>query len=416
MNASFTRQLRGGQGAFSRENLENADLPQLPPEQVEPALAETDTVVAEVETEVPAAVAELDEGTDAITEVEGDADTLEATAQILEDAIAAEPVTDPANPEAEPTPGEIPADVEPAGAEIADLAIEAIANKYNIARPARISAESFASGSARVATYAALSKEAFEGAKELRARAVEGIKKLIEWFKNLIKSVFDKRTQLEKRIAALTSSANSLSGEVAADAKIKVGGWGAVVGDAVAADPAPALKELVSFVNEFGQIAKIGGKTIAETGDVAEVDLNPKKLAGMTLKFSATGGKYSVTKEQTGKPEAMEVAPLNSASIKAVLRDAHKALKSLTMAEANFEVLIKDMEGAYGTLKSAVTGKEGGEKVDRSAVIARYQAFSKLSGSVSAVALAVIGNAVSVVEKSMAAHKAPAAAPAAAAA
>ena len=44
--------------------------------------------------------------------------TLEATAQILEDAIAAEPVTDPANPEAEPTPGEIPADVEPAGAEI----------------------------------------------------------------------------------------------------------------------------------------------------------------------------------------------------------------------------------------------------------------------------------------------------------
>ncbi len=418
---SFTKQLRAGQGAFSRESLEGADLPVVPVEEVEATLA--DTVVADTETEVPAAVDQLDEGMEAVADTEGDANTLENTAQILEDAVSADPVVDPDAADAgatDPVVGEAPTDVEPAAAEIADLAIESISRKYALTRPSRLAVESFATPAARIATYRALSKEAFEGAKELRARAAKGLKKLIEWFKGLIAQLTDKRVRLGKRIGALNTAVDGLKGDVKADAKIKVGGFGAVLGDAVSADPLPALKELTNFVNELGALGKIAAKGMADVGEIAEVDVNPKKLGGVTLKYSAAGGKFAVTKEQAGTTEPVEVAPLGQAAMKAVLRKAYNALKSLTFAEENFKTLIKGMDSAYAQAKSATSGKEddpayykGRAKFD---AVQDYQALSKVAASVTSISLAVIANAVSVVEKSVKAYGAPAAEPKAAAA
>lgn len=452
---SFTKQLRAGQGAFSRESLEGSDLPVVPVEEVEATLA--DPVIAEVEGELPAAVADLEEGAAVIAETEDDATTLENTAQILEDAISADPVIDPDSADAvaaaaaaaaqgqdaaatadaaaaAAAPGEggddaaaaagadttgdavgAPEDVEPAAAEIADLAIESIARKYSLARPARLSAESFSSAAARIATYRALSKEAFEGAKELRARAAEGLKKLIEWFKGLLAQIFDKRVRLEKRIGALNATVDGIKGSAKADAKIKVGGFGAVMGDAVAADPLPALKEIVNFANELGALGKIAAKGLGDAGDIAEVDVNPKKLGGVTLKYSAAGGKFAVTKEQAGKTEPVEVAPLGQAAMKAVLREAHKALKSLTSAEENFKAIVKGMDSAYAQAKSAASAADGAKNVVKAGgnALAGYQALSKVAASVTSISLAVIANAVSVVEKSAKAYEAPAAAGAA---
>ncbi len=423
---SFTKQLRAGQGAFSRESLEGSDLPEVPAEQVEAVMA--DPVVDQAATEVPAELEQIEEGTAALAEVQDDANTLENTAQILEDAVAAEPAVVNADPAADPAavaadpaaePELVPVeDVEPAAAEIADVAIEAFSKKYGMGRPAKLSTESFQTAAARIATYKSLSTEAFEKAGELRARAAEGIKKLIEWFKNFIKSIFDKRTRLENRIAALNTQVAGLKGEAKADAKIKVGGFGAVVGEAVAADPTDALKALVNLVNELGGLGKLVAKGAGEIADTAETDVNPKKLGGVTLKYSVAGNKVAVTKEQGGSSEAVEVAPLNQATMKNVLREAHKALKSLTAAEANFKALVDGMDNSYKQAKAAQADAEGAKAkmAAAQAALQNYQALSKVAGTVSSISLAVIATAIGTVEKSIKAHGAEKAEPAAAAA
>lgn len=395
---SFTKQLRTGTGAFARENLDNADLPVVPAEQVDAVLAEP--VVDEVVTEVAAPAEQIVDGVDAVADVEADATTLEQTATILEDAVTAE---------ADAAPVE---DVEPAAVEIANITVESISNKYGIGRTHRVSRESFADGAARVATYRAVAREADDASKTLRERAVEGLRRLIEWIKNFVKALFSKRERLQQRIAALQTKAASIKGEVEAGAKIKRAGQGAVVGDAVSTDPLEGLKALVAFVNGLDVVAKMAKTGVAETGDVAETDLNPKQLGGLTLKISAAAGKYSLTREVGGNTEAKEIAPLTPAQIKEALAAANLGLRALKANEAGLEYVIKDMEGALGKIKSLATGKDAGSDVksDRAVIMARYQAISKAAASISSTALSVLVAGLGDVEHSLAAYKEPKAA------
>ncbi len=394
---SFTKQLRRGTGVFARENIEQA--PEMTPAEVESTLAEP--LGAEIEQEVVAPVAEIEAGNDALVEAEADATTLENTANIVEGAI-----------------GDGGADVDVATSELANITVERIAAKYNLARGVKLSKEAYGTAENRVALAKSISKEAFEKTAELRKRVAEGIAKIIEWFKNLIKSVFDKRAKLEKRFQAIQAAAKAKSAEgleTAPDDKtIKIGGAGYIKGSGVVdnimelVDTAD-LKKLIDGIKTVAEFAKDNAASNNGQSTGEAHDFNPDLFGGVTLKAGLDNGKLVVTKEQAGIGEAKDIKPMPVGWVQTASRQSLEVLGYLKGVEADFNKVVAEMGNAVQKLKSPATGKEDGESAARANIMARYSGVSKLGGSISGIVLGTLASVAAASEKSLATYEKPAA-------
>lgn len=393
---SFTKQLRAGLRTAARENIEQA--PVMTPAEVDATLAEP--VAAEIEQDVVAPVAEIEAGNDALVEAESDANLLENTANIIEGAIGNDSV-----------------DVDAAASELANITVERICTKYNLPRGSKISKEAFVSAESRLALAKSISKEAFEKAGELRKRVAEGVAKLIEWFKNLIKSVFDKRVKLEKRFQAIQASAKAKSAEgleTAPEGKtIHLSGHGYVKGNTVDNIMKLAevgdLKKFIDGIKTVGEFAK--DNTASNNGQTTGEahDFNPDLFGGVSLKATLENGKLVVTKLQINEPEAKDIAPMPVGWVANASRQALDVLSYLKTTEAEFNKVVAEMGNAAQKLKAVVTGKEDGEAAARANIIARYQGVSKLSGAISAVTLSTLSAIATACEQSLATYEKPAA-------
>lgn len=388
---SFTKQFRAGIGAIARESLDESLA--LPAEEVDATLAEP--VAAEIEQEVVAPAAEISDGVDALNEAEGDAETLDNTAAILADSAAGE--------------GE---GVDAPGAEMAALTLERIVNKYSLNKGKAFSKESFAPAGRKQATLS-LAREAEDASKSLKDRVVAGIKAVIDWITNLIKSIFDKRTKLAKRAAALQTRIGEVKGVQAKGSKIKFGGSGAMLGGKVADEPAlvvEALKEFIGGLSDVKTMAEDTVKSNAGQTTGQDQDFNPKGLGGFTLKAGLNDGKFVVTKESAdGESAGKEITALDLNVCKRTVKAARDALEALAEGEAALKATVAAMNGGIGKIRSVVTGKDGEGTADRSKILARYTAISKLSGTIAGTTLTVVATGLGAVEKSLATFKTEAA-------
>lgn len=378
---SFTKQLRMGLRTAARENIEPA--PELGPEEIQATLAEP--VAAEIEQDVVAPAADIEQGNAALMEADTDANTLENTAAIVEGSI-----------------GDGTTDVDVATSELANITVERIAAKYGMARAVKVSKESFGTAENRLAMARSISKEAMEQAGELRKRVSEGVAKIIEWFKNLIKSVFDKRTKLEKRFQAIKASVKAKQGFVAKDGtKIKVTTNLTTAGSTAAA-------EMIKSFKIVGELAEENAASLTGRADET-FDFNPEKLYDLTLTAKLEGGRLVVTK--TSDPHGTtETDPLSLDDIKSAADRGDKILKDLKAAEAECNKIIAAMGGAAQKLKAVVTGKEDDASASRTNILARYQGVTTLAGTISATVLRFLSDVSSACEQSLAAYEAPAAA------
>ncbi len=392
---SFTKQLRRGTGVFARENIEQA--PEMTPAEVETTLAEP--VAAEIEQEVVAPVAEIEAGNDALVEAEADASTLENTANIIEGAI-----------------GDTNPDVDVATSELANITVERIAAKYNLARGVKLSKEAYGTAENRTALAKSISKEAFEKAGELRKRVAEGIAKIIEWFKNLIKSVFDKRVKLEKRFQAIQATAKAKSAEgleAAPDGKtITIGGNaymknGAVVDNVMElADPGDLKKLIDSF--------KLLSKSIEDTmdtkyGDIQDgQDFNPSEIGGVLMHGSPIGnGLVVVTKVHSGDNSPKDIKPMPVGWVMSASRTSLDVLKYLGTAEGE----IKSMISSLDKIAKKNPASDNADENKKQQVIAmhRVKQAMNLSGWISGLVLMTLSSISTACEKSMATYEKPAA-------
>lgn len=381
---NFTDQFRRGIGKIARESLDEELA--LPTEEVDAVMAEP--VAAEIEQEVVAPAADIADGTDAMLEAEGDADTLDNTAAILEKT------TDKKGPGA---------DV--AGAEMASLTLERIATKYSLKRATAFSKESIGTATGRRQMSLAMAKEAEDGAATLRTRVVEGFKKIIEWITDLIQSVFNKRASLAKRTAAMQTRLKEYDSIVFRGAKIKFGGAGAMFKGSVATDPIKVVEALPAFIGGFEQVKKITEGTIADkiAAEPEARDYNPDQLGGYTMRAEMINGKFGVSKETTGSTDSVEIDALDRNEATRLIKAAREALEALAKGETELKAAVAAMNKGVGKLKTVVTGKEGGESADRIKIMARYSAVSKISGAIAGTTLSVVATALGAVEKSMAA-------------
>lgn len=402
---SYTKQLRAGKGtiaALSRENLDPATVPaetEMTPEAAAAVLAEP--VAQEIEQDVLAPAEQIEQGTDALMEAEADAGLLENTAQILEDAS-----------------GETATDVDVATPELANITVERISAKYGMARTAVLSKESLGAAAGRVETTRFISKEAFEKAGELRKRVSEGVAKLIEWFKNLIKNIFDKRTKLEKRFQAIQAAAKAKSAEgleVAPEGKtIKIGGIGFIKGGEVVDNimnlaEAADLNKLIDGLKTVGEFAKDNTASNAGQSTGEAHDFNPSLFGGVSLKASLDNGKLVVTKEQSGAAEAKEIKPMPVGWVMNASKSGLQVLTYLKVAEAELNKVVAEMGTAVQKLKALVTGQEDGAAAARTNILARYQGVSKISGAISVIALTTLASVATACEQSLSTYEKPAA-------
>ncbi len=385
---SFTKQLRMGLRTAARENIEPA--PEMGPDEIQATLAEP--VAAEIEQEVVAPAADIEQGNAALMEADTDANTLENTAAIVEGSI-----------------GDGTTDVDVATSELANITVERIASKYGMARAMKVSKESFGTAENRLAMARGISKEAMEQAGELRKRVSEGVAKIIEWFKNLIKSIFDKRTKLEKRFQAIQAAAKAKSAEGLESAPegktIRLSGHGYVKGNTVdnvmtlVADG--SLKKFIDGIKTVAEFSK--DSTASNNGQTTGEahDFNPDLFGGLTLKASLDNGKLVVTKEQTNQPEQKDIAPLPVGWVTNASRQALDALNHLKAVEAEFNKIVAEMGNGAQKLKALATGKEDGESAPRANILARYQGVSKLGSSISSTALVVLAAVATACEQSL---------------
>lgn len=394
---SYTKQLRAGKGtiaALSRENLDPAAVPaetEMTPEAAAAVLAEP--VAQEIEQDVLTPVEQIEQGTDALMEAEADAGLLENTAQILEDAS-----------------GDGVADVDVATPELANITVERIAAKYGMARTAVLSKESLGAAASRVETTRFISKEAFEKAGELRKRVSEGVAKLIEWFKNLIKNIFDKRTKLEKRFQAIKADAKNKAGYTySSTASI-------LIDESVINIKDQDIKELLSGFDLIAEIAKDTTASIAGQTTGQSHDFNPKKIAGITLKATIDNGKLTVEKskdQSTGSAQLEDTGhsglPLALDVVEKLADHCLVGLANLKSVEAACNKVIAEMGSAPQKLKALATGKENGESAARANILARYQGVTTLAGTLSTVALSYWSTVCQVMERSLATYQKPAA-------
>lgn len=382
---NFTQQFRAGIGATARESLDEELA--LPAEQVEAVLAEP--VAAEIEQEVVAPASDIADGADALIEADGEADTLEATAAILEETTA-----------------DNGAGVEAPGAAMAAMTLERIANKYSLARTSTFSLESMGTASGRKRTTLSLAKEAEDNAKTLRERVVAGFQAVIKWLTDLIKNIFDKRTKLANRCGAIQTQIGALKGKQASDAKIKVGGNAAMLGGKVSDSPLAVLEALPELIAKLADVrALTEGGVGTEKVTVESEDYNPKQLGGFTLGVSMKDGKLVVSKENTGESASKEIKALDVNDCKAIVATSRKSLDALAKGEADLKTAVAEMNKGVGKLRTLVTGTDGGGKADRGMIMARYSGISKLSGTIAGTSLSVIAGALGAAEKSLATFK-----------
>lgn len=394
---SFSEQFRRNIGKVARESLDESLA--LPAEEVDATLAEP--VAAEIEQEVVAPADDIADGTDAMMEADADADTLDNTAAILEGT------TDNGG-----------AGTDAAGAELATMTVERIANKYSLPRIAAFSKESFGKGGNRRQMSLSIAKEAAENADTLRKRVTDGFKKIIEWITELIKNIFSKRSQLVKRCAALQTRAAALPETQDKAAKIKLGGAGLMFKGSVVAsgDKVPeVLEALPKFIEGLAEVKSItedtvksmaGQSTTSNSQGSGDSDFNPNQLGGFTLKLALDNGKYVVNKESAGETEAKEAKPLDKNDCVRSIKAAREALAALAKGEADLKAAVAAMNGGVGKLRTLVTGKDGEGKADRSLIFARYSAVSKLSGFIAGTTLTVVAAGLGAVEKSFSTFKA----------
>lgn len=392
---SFSKQFRANIAKPSLESLEDGT-PAMPAEQVEAVLAEP--VATEIEQEIVAPAGDMELGADTVIDAEADANTLDTTAEILEGTV------EPLEGETAEGPG-----VDPAGAEIAEMTLERISNKYGMDRKTMLSQEAYATPKSRQEFTRALAKEAAENAQTLRTKVTEAVQKFIKWITDLIKSIFDKRTKLANRVAALKTKVKAISGKQAADAKISFGGSGAMLDGKVATEPATVVEALPAFIKGFSEVetyaAAAVGKDDAKGTDEGH-DFNPKQLGGYTLKSATTDGKLVVSKEATGDTKSVEIKALDQNDMIRTVVASEVALKALAEGEASLKKVVAEMNKGMGILRSVATGNDKGDKAPRAAILARYTGVSKLSGYISGTALSVVSTCLSAVEKSAATFKA----------
>ena len=381
---SYTKQLRTSKGviaALSRENIDQAPAPvadEMTPEAATAVLAEP--VAQEIEQDVLAPAEQIEQGTDALMEAEADAGLLENTAQILEDAS-----------------GETAADVDVATPELANITVERISAKYGMARTAVLSKESLGAAAGRVETARFISKEAFEKAGELRKRVSEGVAKLIEWFKNLIKNIFDKRTKLENRLNAVLAMTKTKEGVKASeDATINV-----------TRDIAELnVSDVSALIYKFKKVEELAKENAASMQGMENetLDFNPKKLGGVTLICDIVDGKVSVTKQTEKGQETLKKAVPTLADVTEAAKMGLTILKDLKTAEASCEKIVAEMGSATQKLKALVTGEDNGAGAARGNILARYQGVTTLAGALSAVTLKVVADLSTMCEQSLAAY------------
>ena len=381
---SYTKQLRTSKGviaALSRENIDQAPAPvadEMTPEAATAVLAEP--VAQEIEQDVLAPAEQIEQGTDALMEAEADAGLLENTAQILEDAS-----------------GETAADVDVATPELANITVERISAKYGMARTAVLSKESLGAAAGRVETTRFISKEAFEKAGELRKRVSEGVAKLIEWFKNLIKNIFDKRTKLENRLNAVLAMTKTKEGVKASeDATINV-----------TRDIAELnVSDVSALIYKFKKVEELAKENAASMQGMENetLDFNPKKLGGVTLICDIVDGKVSVTKQTEKGQETLKKAVPTLADVTEAAKMGLTILKDLKTAEASCEKIVAEMGSATQKLKALVTGEDNGAGASRGNILARYQGVTTLAGALSAVTLKVVADLSTMCEQSLAAY------------
>lgn len=397
---NFTQQFRRNVGQIARESLDESLA--LPAEEVDATLAEP--VAAEIEQEVVAPAGDIADAGDAMIEAEGDADTLDNTAAILEQTTEEE------------GPG-----ADAAGAEMASLTLERIASKYNLKRVTAFSKEGIATADGRRQMTLSLAKEAEDSANTLRGRVTEGFRKIIQWISDLIKSIFDKRTKLAKRAAALQTRVGEIKGVQDKAAKIKVNSALAFKGSVIASGDkvAEVVEALSKFIGGLGEVKTItedtvksmsGQSTTSNSQGSGDTDFNPDKLGGYTMTLALDNGKYVVNKESVGEGmEGKEISPLDDNDCKRTIKASRDALEALAKGEADLKAAVAAMNNGVGKLKSLVTGKDGEGKADRGLIFARYSAVSKLSGNISGTSLSVVAAAMGAVEKSLATFKVAAA-------
>jgi hypothetical protein len=381
---SYTKQLRTSKGviaALSRENIDQAPAPvadEMTPEAATAVLAEP--VAQEIEQDVLAPAEQIEQGTDALMEAEADAGLLENTAQILEDAS-----------------GETAADVDVATPELANITVERISAKYGMARTAVLSKESLGAAAGRVESTRFISKEAFEKAGELRKRVSEGVAKLIEWFKNLIKNIFDKRTKLENRLNAVLAMTKTKEGVKASeDATINV-----------TRDIAELnVSDVSALIYKFKKVEELAKENAASMQGMENetLDFNPKKLGGVTLICDIVDGKVSVTKQTEKGQETLKKAVPTLTDVTEAAKMGLTILKDLKTAEASCEKIVAEMGSATQKLKALVTGEDNGAGATRGNILARYQGVTTLAGALSAVTLKVVADLSTMCEQSLAAY------------
>lgn len=237
----------------SVEDMENeladaaTEVEELPGETTDAAVAEV-TVTAEI----------VEDGVNEVEVAVSDTDTLEEVITVAENA-------------------EAEGGLDPAAAEMAAITVESIYARVGINRPAMVSMESFSSTKTRVKATQIAIEDWKQKLKDIWAAIVAALKKVVNFFADFFKNLFDAVGKIQSRANTLEKKAMSLKGE-AKEKEIKAGSFAKVLSTAGSFDKAKAVasanvevKSTTQKVNAMTKLIETGAsgmiKTIAKQED-----------------------------------------------------------------------------------------------------------------------------------------------------
>lgn len=356
---------------------------ELPPEEQQEALEDTG-LTAEVIEEVQAPAADLSTGLDDVASAEGEATALDNTAEQLKASVA------DGGAGADPVAANIAADQIQAAVERFQLAVGAVA------RPAK---ESFATSAGRRSATLALAKEAEDASKSLRERAMEAIRKAVEWLKEMVKAAFDRGYRIEKRAKALAAVAKASKVPGGIELKYKAG----FLGGKTAIENARGLVGLASSLGELSSAVTDGGAATK-----AAIDLNPGEVGGVKMRVEF-GDKATFVRESAPNDAQGKMESLDSTVATNVANMVAQGVAKLNAAKGEFDKITKDSLSLMNALRT-----EGGVK-DKTAAVASVTAVTRAAANVLSLGLSTSSRLLDVVDASLKAKEAKPAGAAAAA-
>lgn len=359
----------------AKENIESQIPEELAITPEDAAIAEADTgLSADIATDIIAESTELDAGLTGLDQMEVDADSLAANADLVEATVEGDGVG-----------------AEPLSVDMLTNQVAAATEKWFLdLKKSAPSREAFnTSAGKRQATKDAVAF-AREAEGSMRENAVAGLKAAWQWLLDILKQMLDKSHRLAQRAKAVAAKAGTATG----GEDIKPAGL-AVLGGLDPRKAADALGGLGKGYTALSDLAHY-------KGGVSDIEIPTGGLGGVTLKVAEVEGKWKFTSEGGEGQAAESVKSLSAGDIKYVCGKIVTGLAEVEKAKKDFEA-INQGNSVVGNLAKPNEGATRGEAVARARAI---------SGATNALARLTIKTAealLNVCEKSLA----PAAAPAA---